>query len=232
MRVQILLNGRHFLSVVIVSDTLYLRENSDSSDPSVTSLIMNTGCRVTTTKSGHSLKIYIYEIYIYEIYIYEIWLSLNLTSAQIYKDFKNTFICKSIASSTGEKTKISYSSVVFPDKSVWANWALSEGKINRKALTLEHIIFGDVAILLRGSAAKMRTRPRQENEAVLNAWVNTSNLKLVKPTKEKLHMASPVVAHSVFLLWLVSISDEGSFPEITLSDASKLASTLYIYFTQ
>ena len=38
----------------------------------------------------------------------------------------------------------------------------------------------------------------------------------------------PVLAHSGFCLWLVSISNEGSLPEITLSDSSKLASTLYI----
>ena len=37
-----------------------------------------------------------------------------------------------------------------------------------------------------------------------------------------------VLAHFTFRLWLVSISDEGSLPEITLSGASKLAST---YFT-
>ena len=40
-------------------------------------------------------------------------------------------------------------------------------------------------------------------------------------------LALPVLAHSRFLLWLVSISDDGSLPEMTLSDASKLASTLY-----
>ena len=36
-------------------------------------------------------------------------------------------------------------------------------------------------------------------------------------------LALPVLAH----FWLVSISDEGSLPEITLSDASKSASMLY-----
>ena len=45
-------------------------------------------------------------------------------------------------------------------------------------------------------------------------------------------LALPVLAHSGFLLWLVSISDEWSLPEITLSDVSKLASTLYISFGQ
>ena len=39
-----------------------------------------------------------------------------------------------------------------------------------------------------------------------------------------------VLANSGFLLWLISISGEGSLPEITLSDASKLASTLYFLF--
>ena len=34
-----------------------------------------------------------------------------------------------------------------------------------------------------------------------------------------------VLAHFGFCLWLVSISDEVSLPEITLSDASKLEST-------
>ena len=34
-------------------------------------------------------------------------------------------------------------------------------------------------------------------------------------------LALPVLAHSSFRLWLVSISDEGLLPEITLSDASK-----------
>ena len=43
-------------------------------------------------------------------------------------------------------------------------------------------------------------------------------------------LASPVLAHSAFCLWLVSISDEGSLPEIALSGASKLASTLYFYY--
>ena len=33
------------------------------------------------------------------------------------------------------------------------------------------------------------------------------------------------LAHSSLWLWLVSISDEGSLPEIALSGASKLAST-------
>ena len=40
-------------------------------------------------------------------------------------------------------------------------------------------------------------------------------------------LALPVLAQSGFLLWLVSISDEGSFPEITLSDTSELESALY-----
>ena len=40
----------------------------------------------------------------------------------------------------------------------------------------------------------------------------------------------PVLAHSGFWLWLVSISDEGSLPEIMLSGASKLASTYFSLF--
>ena len=43
-------------------------------------------------------------------------------------------------------------------------------------------------------------------------------------------LALPVLAHSGILLWLVIISDEGSLPEITLSDASKLASTYFSLF--
>ena len=35
-------------------------------------------------------------------------------------------------------------------------------------------------------------------------------------------LALPVLAHSSVRLWLVSISDEGSLPEIALSGASKL----------
>ena len=42
--------------------------------------------------------------------------------------------------------------------------------------------------------------------------------------------ALPVEAHSGFRLWLVSISDKGSLPEIALSSASKLASTYFILF--
>ena len=34
-------------------------------------------------------------------------------------------------------------------------------------------------------------------------------------------LALPALAHSGIWLWLVSISDEGSLPEITLSDATK-----------
>ena len=40
-------------------------------------------------------------------------------------------------------------------------------------------------------------------------------------------LALPVLAHSGIRLWLVSISDEGSLPEIALSGASKLASTYF-----
>ena len=40
-------------------------------------------------------------------------------------------------------------------------------------------------------------------------------------------LALPVLAHSRFCLLLLSISDEDSLPEITLSYASTLASTLY-----
>ena len=36
------------------------------------------------------------------------------------------------------------------------------------------------------------------------------------------YLALPVVAHSGFSPWHVSISDEGSLPEVKLSDASKL----------
>ena len=43
-------------------------------------------------------------------------------------------------------------------------------------------------------------------------------------------LALPVLAHSSFQLWLVSISDEGSLPEITLSSAYKLASTYLSLF--
>ena len=43
-------------------------------------------------------------------------------------------------------------------------------------------------------------------------------------------LALPVLAHSGIWLWLVSISDEGSLPEIALSGASKLASTYFILF--
>ena len=43
-------------------------------------------------------------------------------------------------------------------------------------------------------------------------------------------LALPVMAHSGFRLWLVSISDEGSLPEIALSGASKLASTCFTLF--
>ena len=43
-------------------------------------------------------------------------------------------------------------------------------------------------------------------------------------------LALPVLAHSGIWLWLVSISDEGSLPEIALSDASKLASTYFSLF--
>ena len=50
----------------------------------------------------------------------------------------------------------------------------------------------------------------------------------------KLHLfllqALAVLAHPRISLWLVSISDEGSLPEIALSDASKLASTYLILF--
>ena len=35
------------------------------------------------------------------------------------------------------------------------------------------------------------------------------------------------LTHSGFYRWLVSISNEGSLPEITLTDESKLASTLF-----
>ena len=43
-------------------------------------------------------------------------------------------------------------------------------------------------------------------------------------------LALPVLAHSGIWLWLVSISDEGSLPEIALSGASKLALTYLILF--
>ena len=42
-------------------------------------------------------------------------------------------------------------------------------------------------------------------------------------------LARIVLALSSFRFWRVSIFDDGSLPEITLSDASKLASTLYSY---
>ena len=45
-------------------------------------------------------------------------------------------------------------------------------------------------------------------------------------------LALPVLAHSGISLWLVSISDEGSLPEIALSDTSKLASTYYTLFNR
>ena len=41
-------------------------------------------------------------------------------------------------------------------------------------------------------------------------------------------LALPVLAHSGFSLWLVSISDEGSLPKLRLSDESRLA--LMVYF--
>ena len=41
-------------------------------------------------------------------------------------------------------------------------------------------------------------------------------------------LALPVLSHSGFRLVGISDEDEGSLPEITLSDASKLASTLYV----
>ena len=48
-----------------------------------------------------------------------------------------------------------------------------------------------------------------------------SKFGLFPMTYSGLHsMTLPVLAHSGFLLWLVSISDEGSSPEITLPDAS------------
>ena len=43
-------------------------------------------------------------------------------------------------------------------------------------------------------------------------------------------LALPVLAHSGVWLWLVGISDEGSLPEIPLSGATKIASTLYFLF--
>ena len=42
-------------------------------------------------------------------------------------------------------------------------------------------------------------------------------------------LALPVLAYSGIWLWPVSISDEGSLPEITLSDASKIVSTIKVY---
>ena len=45
-------------------------------------------------------------------------------------------------------------------------------------------------------------------------------------------LALPVLAHSVIGFWLVSISDEGSLPEIALSGASKLASTYLSLFNR
>ena len=58
-----------------------------------------------------------------------------------------------------------------------------------------------------------------------------SKLHLFLVTYLGLHsLALPVLAHSGIRLWLVSISDEGSLPEIALSDASKLASTYFSLF--
>ena len=42
-------------------------------------------------------------------------------------------------------------------------------------------------------------------------------------------LALPVWLIPFFLLWLVSISDDGSLPEKTFSDASKLESTFYFF---
>ena len=58
-----------------------------------------------------------------------------------------------------------------------------------------------------------------------------SKLHLFLVTYLGLHtLALPVLAHSVILLWLISISDEGSLPDIALSGASKLASTYVTLF--
>ena len=43
-------------------------------------------------------------------------------------------------------------------------------------------------------------------------------------------LALPVLTHFTFRLWLVSISDDGSLPEIALSGASKFASTYFPLF--
>ena len=58
-----------------------------------------------------------------------------------------------------------------------------------------------------------------------------SNLHLFLVTYLGLHsLALPVLAHSGISLWHVNIFDEGSLPEIALSDASKLASTYFSLF--
>ena len=58
-----------------------------------------------------------------------------------------------------------------------------------------------------------------------------SKLHLFLVTYLGLHsLALPVLSHSGICLWLVSISDEGSIPEIALSGASELASTYFSLF--
>ena len=60
-----------------------------------------------------------------------------------------------------------------------------------------------------------------------------SKLVLFLVTYVGLHsMALPVLAHSGSGIWFVSISEEGSLPEITLSGASKLASTYFSLFNR
>ena len=58
-----------------------------------------------------------------------------------------------------------------------------------------------------------------------------SKLHLFLVTYLGLHsLTLPVLTHSGISLWLVSISDEDSLPEIALSGAFKLASTYFSLF--
>ena len=57
-----------------------------------------------------------------------------------------------------------------------------------------------------------------------------SNVQITFISSDLLNLhdwASSLLAHFSFLFWLVSISDEGSLPEVTPSDESGFASTLY-----
>ena len=62
-------------------------------------------------------------------------------------------------------------------------------------------------------------------------YINDIMIYLFLVTYLGLHsLALPVLAHSGIRRWLVSISDEGSLPEIALSDASKLVSMYFSLF--